>query len=377
MRRLLSCVTLLAVSLASGCGGGSVVAQPDPTLADDSALGAEPETVSESTVGWRPPQRIEPLAGVVRLEARGTRTCALTGDGHLFCWGNGPFPEVANRLGAPDLEQIQRARDFALGTYHSCAIDEAGAVRCEGIMLPRYDGTRIAPEPIPEDLTRATRVTAGNAVTCALDEENAVHCWGWIDSLSGGQRYVSGTTGPLYSEALGGVEQLLAADDFFCAVYHSRVFEDWPVIPIHTCWRYDRLASNLEGAMFRPDRDTRLSHFFRHRDGMCGIGNDETVWCWWAGGEATHKPEYEGYASVAVGTNFACAVRPDGSTWCWGSNDDGQLGNTTLPAATSSSEEPVPVSVDLRAQIVVAGGRHACLLSEDGEVWCWGDSDAF
>jgi alpha-tubulin suppressor-like RCC1 family protein len=78
-----------------------------------------------------------------------------------------------------------------------------------------------------------------------------------------------------------------------------------------------------------------------------------------------------GWAQVAVGGSFACALRPDHSLSCWGLNDQGQLGLGSLPGTPT----PVQVTDSTRWQQISAGFAHFCAVLDDGTLWCWGLND--
>jgi alpha-tubulin suppressor-like RCC1 family protein len=86
--------------------------------------------------------------------------------------------------------------------------------------------------------------------------------------------------------------------------------------------------------------------------------------------------EYSG--RIATGAAFTCAIKTDDTVWCWGRNDQGQLGSSDHSSLTESLL-PVRAAVfgfgGVAAPVkVVAGTRHACVLTSAGSVWCWGDS---
>ncbi len=67
-----------------------------------------------------------------------------------------------------------------------------------------------------------------------------------------------------------------------------------------------------------------------------------------------------------------CALKANGSVWCNGSNDSGQLGNSSTVV-----EVTVPVRVTgLSGVTSLAGSRNVsayfCAGTSTGEVWCWG-----
>ena len=71
---------------------------------------------------------------------------------------------------------------------------------------------------------------------------------------------------------------------------------------------------------------------------------------------------------VAAGGFHACSLHDDGSVWCWGRNDSGQLGDGTSLSRTTAAQVSLPVA----AKVVTTGLQHTCALLFDGRVACWG-----
>jgi alpha-tubulin suppressor-like RCC1 family protein len=75
---------------------------------------------------------------------------------------------------------------------------------------------------------------------------------------------------------------------------------------------------------------------------------------------------------ISLGVLNTCALKPDGSVACWGENVDGQLGNGTFTAGSST---PVPVTGIVGAVALTAGGAHNCVLKANRTVSCWGRNE--
>lgn len=120
--------------------------------------------------------------------------------------------------------------------------------------------------------------------------------------------------------------------------------------------------------------------------GLCVLTKDGLVYCqyqWIMGPKGVSTFGYDGFAavsgltdvaSIAVGGDFICAVKKNGSAYCWGANGYGQLGDGTFV----DKAQPVQVfglGPGTTASISL-GNQHACALKTDGSVVCWGSNDS-
>ncbi len=93
---------------------------------------------------------------------------------------------------------------------------------------------------------------------------------------------------------------------------------------------------------------------------------------------ATRSEFLTDIVAIAIGDEFAVALKSDGTVWTWGYNAYGQLGNDDEDV----DDSPVPVQVVGHAgegfltgiTEVKAGWYHAAVLDSNGAVWTWGEN---
>jgi alpha-tubulin suppressor-like RCC1 family protein len=81
---------------------------------------------------------------------------------------------------------------------------------------------------------------------------------------------------------------------------------------------------------------------------------------------------------LALGLEHACALSNDGTVRCWGLNSAGQVGvgpgGMTDSGAFDTRNTPTLVQNLGMAKQITAGYYHTCALLMDDTVWCWGDN---
>ncbi|MFP2934357.1 RCC1 domain-containing protein, partial [Pyxidicoccus sp. 3LG] len=77
--------------------------------------------------------------------------------------------------------------------------------------------------------------------------------------------------------------------------------------------------------------------------------------------------------SLTAGATHTCASTAAGEAWCWGSNTSGELGDGQ--AGVDRSSGPVRVrGLTEPARALTSGGGHTCARVGDGAVVCWGSN---
>ncbi len=125
-------------------------------------------------------------------------------------------------------------------------------------------------------------------------------------------------------------------------------------------------------------------------DFTCALTTGGGVKCWGVGhdgqlGDGTTQARSlpgdvtgltEGVVAIAAGYQHACAITGSGSVKCWGANDRGQLGDgTTTNRTTPVDAFGLGSGVAALSLDRFSTSRHACALTADGGVKCWGVND--
>ncbi|MCL2451665.1 glycine-rich protein [Candidatus Saccharibacteria bacterium] len=129
----------------------------------------------------------------------------------------------------------------------------------------------------------------------------------------------------------------------------------------------------------------------------CAIASDDTAYCWGSnssgqlGDNTTNQRDLPTAISagntglldgkrvkqIAAGNSHTCAIASDDTLYCWGSNTNGQLGDTTtnqhnVPTAVSSGN--TGLIGGKTAKQITAGTLHTCAIASDDTVYCWGSN---
>jgi alpha-tubulin suppressor-like RCC1 family protein len=318
----------------------------------------------------------------------GYGTCALRESGEVWCWGLEPIER--ERGGNRQRRFVaQRIEDFGgvtqvTGWEPTCLLRETGDVVCYGINGAGELGVGDQVEIRLPDATRPVMGLAGavevatwghfGGVSCARTAD-AVYCWGSDreGQIGDGEPPVGE---PVESCMTGGTPPM----SFDCSKTASQVIgdADAPLADVaqltvgstHVC----ALRSGTEAGTVDCWGDNRAGQLAQPADITNHI-------------RATQIADLFGVAEVDAGGRFTCARMTDGTIQCWGFNHNGQLGDGLEDHDTSSvdpvcnvppsvvgdcSHAPVEVSEIDDAVELGAGGSHACVIRESGEIWCWG-----
>ncbi|MFM2106509.1 MAG: hypothetical protein RL338_1541 [Chloroflexota bacterium] len=177
----------------------------------------------------------------------------------------------------------------------------------------------------------ATAISAGANHACAILADRTIRCWGANANAQLGNRSTTRSATPVAVLGLGDARAVAAGTNHTCAI----VGDDGTVY----CW-----GSNAYGQLGATTERSRSL-------------------------EPIRAGELEGAIALAAGARHTCAILEGGLVRCWGSNEEGQLGNSGV---RGRSAEPVEVKGIVRASSIGAGEAHTCIRIKDGTGRCWG-----
>ena len=276
-------------------------------------------------------------------------TCAIGGDGVLYCWG---FP-------APGAIAYESARPTAVSTT--------------------APALQVSTSTTPWQSTSA-------GTTCFDDDASTVWCWGdsGADQLQmNSTTTVSPTKLPLPGSA---VLSVVVGGDHVCDMLADMMY----------CWGADQDDQLDDGTDDALDPAGRMLPFTTSvvalgQSHTC-IGSAGLVKCWGAnesgelGNNSTAKTmgtlatvvveastgdaTLEDVIALSAGASFTCALSGSASgadAYCWGADNAGQLGSGTTMVTSAS-----PVAVPAQLTKIASGTATTCAIDVDKDVWCWG-----
>lgn len=136
------------------------------------------------------------LGDVIAVDVGARRSCAVTSQGALWCWGSNTLGSLGTadrdvHVGAVHVE-LPSVRQVAVGTFQTCAVVQGGQVYCWG-MAPTVglggtargdaeDGSIFTrPVPVP-GLADVIEIRSGAGHSCARRRSGQVLCWGTNES---------------------------------------------------------------------------------------------------------------------------------------------------------------------------------------------------
>lgn len=351
------------------------------------------------------------------LDASQHRTCAVSAEGQLYCWGaldwgdGRSIPVDAGSISPIPVAAGERVTSVATGWLHDCARFASGGVSCAGLnysgelgrgrkaSCPNDEpdgscggtgGPGVAPGP------RAFRtVVSGQSHSCALTTDGAAYCWGSNDA---GQTGVGSRVKAVYEPtAVVGrrrFRQLSAGARHTCGVTVAGAVYCWGAgshgqLGSNPTRRGCRLSDACMAVPVRLDERRVFAQVSAGSEHSCAATHAGRVYCWGRyysearGAEPqplVHVRSTFSFRTVSAGLDFTCGVSDAGRAYCWAAPGAylAALGRDLAAWGCSPGSaclDETPVTRGIRFRSVVAGDLHACGIGRSGRVYCWGVRD--
>ncbi len=356
-------------------------------------------------------------------------TCAMDSDKKVYCWGKNEYGVFGN--GSRDSYKVPvdayNAGDISskeivqvsVGGVHACVIASNYKAYCAGrsyggLLGNGFSGDKVEDSAVAVKNTTSTLASAtirarslsvaqGLLHSCAIATNDRAYCWGRGTYGQLGNGLDDNSDIPVPVRTIGDmagktIEQISAAGYHTCAIASDNQAY---------CWGYNyagQLGNGSSGNAGKKNIPTAVK-----TDGAlagktikqisvgeyhtCALASDNKAYCWGAnnygqlGINSTASSSFPvavyttGYLygktikQISAGSRTTCVVTSDGQAYCWGRGDSGQLGR----GSTSHSNVPVPVNTGgalygKTIKYISAADRHVCAIASNNRAYCWGNN---
>lgn len=288
------------------------------------------------------PLSVVGVTEAIEISASENHTCALLTAGNVKCWGSNSNGQLGNSQlstqgkiassTAVEVTDLQGAKSISVGNNYSCALLEAGDIKCWGKTPSDFSADKLLALTNKKPIQLAT---ASNHV-CAVVENNQIQCWG--DSDNGKLGHTENT-----EQIVTGIDKALLVSskgNHSCALLNNGRVE---------CWGFNlngQIGNGLGdlNSVLTPNRVRNLSQVI----------------------------------SLSSGEQYNCAATVAGQVLCWGNNQHGQLGYIShinrpdVRPFSPSAEIVGGISTAIEAS---ASQSHSCVRLKNDDIYCWGKND--
>ncbi|MDG1549831.1 MAG: hypothetical protein P8Q94_07270, partial [Candidatus Poseidoniaceae archaeon] len=355
-------LTFLMIILGLSAATNSLNESTETTSLDDVSA---PQEVIRSLSSLNVPGHQEgSIYTEATISAGAYNTCAILDNslytGTASCWGDGFTNALANG-GTTSTSVPTETDDFGLrspvsisvGYQHGCAILDDGSVSCWGAGNVGQIGnglggqggsdpslTRLSPEPTSGfgQGRTAVAISAGSAHTCAILNTGEVSCWGYGDAGRLGHGSTSSMNIPTETASLSPHQAIAisAGYDHTCAILDNGEV---------SCWGMNNYGQLGDGTTINRNIPTQI---------QVSLGSKAVA--------------------ISAGVRHTCAILDNGEVYCWGDNQYGQLGDGNEGFDSASPIPTLTLGTNRDAIAISAGRDHTCVILDNGDVSCWGNS---
>jgi uncharacterized repeat protein (TIGR02543 family) len=307
------------------------------------------------------------LDQVINLSVGGHTSAALTESGRAFKWGTNNHSQVINELtgykntpyhitGSIDHDETDKLVSLANGISHSAALTENGQVYLWGNnQFGQLGDGSTSNRSSPHNITNSFNLSANDKIiqvslgynhSSVLSQDGKVYIWGRNNQ---GQLGIDSDTNMLIPQNITNSFNLT---------------EDDKVIQIS-------MGSAHSSAL------TQNGKVFTWGINYSGQLGDNTIMTRLVPIDITDKfPLDDKVVQLTVGGAHSSALTESGKVFVWGQNVYGQLGDNTTDNRTTPTDITSAFPAGDPIVQLSMGDTHSSALSENGEVYLWGNNTA-
>ncbi len=404
MRSTLTLISTGLLGLLVACDASGPPTEPIPGLS--AARGGIPGPPP----GAGPPSF---LSDWVSMGAGSGFSCGLRSDGSALCWGANDLGQLGDASQTSSSTPVPvsgglRFRQLSVGDIHTCGIDTAGVLYCwgsnvEGQLgagLPTgLDGFSTTPVPVTGGLSFVT-INAGLRSSCGIATDGVTYCWGLNVDGQLGNGVVGGHSAVPVAVQNSGALGFTAVSTGFrtsCALTSGGAAYCWGSTAFGQFGNGPPTPPFLSAIPTPAGSGLTFASLGVGSAYACGLASNGSAQCWstinFAGELGIGSNAASNTPGLVVGDlTFAmldansgnnilahtCGVTTASEAYCWGSNRKDQLGATGASTCTfnavafNCSLSPVAVGGAIAFRSVAVGTEHTCGVALDGSGYCWG-----
>ena len=193
-----------------------------------------------TTIERHKPVSVIGLSGkVIAITTGHLHACALTETHHVQCWGNNVYGQMGDgtTVSKPAPANVEGMTEDVIamdaGEYHTCAVTSAGGVKCWGWNVYGQLGDqsttqRLTPTDVFGLTSGVSDISAGGYHTCALTNAGGVKCWGLNHDGELGNGQNTNSSIPVnVSGMAGGIVSVETGQEHTCALFASGKAKCW------------------------------------------------------------------------------------------------------------------------------------------------------
>ncbi len=322
-------------------------------------------------------KEVKDLKDVVYLSAGEYHNIALNTQDEVYVWGYNVYGQLGtgdtNTTNKPTKIELQGAKQVEAGKSHTVILTKEGKLYSTGLNSLGQLGTTSSNNQVNYTLVDTIEeiytIDSGNTYDIAVKQDGSVFAWG---------DYYHGV-GTVTTNSNSRLPVQIGISHFYLQENDIAVNKDTSKkLNVNPQFEFNVFEENIANNDFSY---SSLNEEIATVDENGNVTGKKVGTTWVKVIENTTKqeqiaiirviePENKVAPKIAGGTNYAVALKADGSIWSFGYNSNGELGTADFVA----SNVPKEINILKSYTDISAGDNFTLMLMRDGSVWSVGDN---